>query len=236
MKYGTTQRTSRIFITAALTIALVFTLPFGAAGLFSVATANDYAQSQSPILKAAHDTFDVNAYAAAKYKTPTRIKTDSVKKIDLNGGGKETVKLSSGTKSEDGVKVKVYSLKINGKTLLVKEKWPWNISAWNLYYADFNKKDKYKELILKAWVYDDALGYEYDIFRYKAGKLVPIKATFKTAGGFKYKKAGNLEGTSLRIYGDGTFKLKYNYGSIQNGWKPTWITLKIDNNMNVTKK
>jgi len=183
------------------------------------------------------------ATAAAKYKSPVKIKTNTVKKIDINGGKKEKVQLVRHKKGADGpydMPIVEFTLKINGKAYktFIEDGIS---SAWSLYYVDLNKKDKYKELIVKGSESDGVeIGSNYYIFRYKNGKLVPIKASFKykipeNDYGYEEKlnKSPFVKGLAMRTYGNGIFKMKYYYD--YSGERYKWVTLKIDSKMNVKK-
>ena len=172
--------------------------------------------------------------AAAKYKSPVKIKTNTAKKIDLNGGRKEKVQLVSHKRGTDadGESIVDYTLKIDGKAKKTFKKEPGISGAWTLYYVDLNKKDKYKELVLKVYQNAEQLGYNYYIYRYQKGKLVPIKATATYAPYSYLKKAPCVWGFAMRVYGNGVFKMKYS-DDIDGEYK--WITLKIDSKMNVKK-
>jgi hypothetical protein len=193
---------------------------------------------------------------AASWKSPTKIKTGKTKTINLNGGKKkEKVKFVKGKKysytSESGNKVynTTYKLKVNGKTLKTFVKDANYGSGWTLYWIDINKKDKYKELVVKGYPYGGVEpGSQYQIFRYKGGKLVKLKATYYIPTGnmtgyhtYRYNKAAYVQATSIRTKGNGTLELKYtfdNYFSELTGtYSPGYrrVNLKITSAMKATR-
>ncbi len=175
----------------------------------------------------------------AKYTSPTKIKIGSIKKIDINGGAKERVQLTKSTRVSNDIYYDTVKLKINGKTVKTLKATNIGQSArWSFHLIDFNKNDKYKELIVKL-DYDNGavtMGDPYYIFRYYGVKIRSIKATYDVhADGMyrEYKNSSYVDGIKIRSIGNGRFQVKVNWNGEASVQK--WITLKIDSKMKVKR-
>ena len=190
------------------------------------------------------ENFGTWTYRYAKHRLtakatprPTRIATGKTVKVDLNGGKKESVALVRKKKSGGDSWYYVYQVKVAGKVLVTRRGFAWGDAPWRLYWADFNKKDKWRELLLCR----DPTDYSptrCELFRYQSGKLVEAKYkaryTFYDYQEEAYTtRPGYLpDGGRVELVGDGTFTATYVSGSYQ-GTKS--IALKLKSRFEIVK-
>ncbi len=184
---------------------------------------------------------------AAKYTSPKPIKTGTIKKIDINGGSKEKVQFT--VKKVDKAPNGEYfpggfyktSLKINGKTKDTKYSFSAD-PAPKLFYTDINKKDKYKELVVRTYLSQgEFLGkYSYVIFRYSGGKLKLLKTAYYYSPPARYDYYGSektkyeyIYGDRIRFDGKGRFQVLVEYSRTPQ--KHIWLSFKVDSKMKATR-
>lgn len=178
-----------------------------------------------------------DSYAAEKYTTPKLLKNNKKYKIDINGGKKETVyverKKVSKYYGDSKYWVYRYRLKINNK--VVKTGWSTyeNYQPVKFYYADIDKKDKYKEIFLVSTP-PDRKEYNYFIYQYKSKKLVACKGTFTLPITVEYveksyKNSNFIKAWDFRVYGDGIIEASVttDFNNDYTVYTKEWVKLKL---------
>ena len=180
-------------------------------------------------------------------RKPTKLKYNKVYNINIAGSKKkEKIEVVRKKITDVNGYYFKYQVKVNNK-ILKYYKSDYGYYFCEVYIADLNTKDKYKEIIVQQ-APNDVSDPRPRVYRYKNKKLVVSTATFripeKAMDGYEYgygqvifKKTKYIVGhiKSMKLKKNGQFKMKVLLGQKGNALKYKWITLKMSKNGKITR-